>query len=157
MDFQVIATQEEFDARIGERLKREREKLEKQFSDQYAGYVSADDYNKGLNGLNEKLSKANKEAQEAADRVKELEGKVQEYETNSVKMRIARDFGMPYEMCDRLRGDNEEALRADAEALMGLFGQQSKAPAATSEPIASGDGEKAAYRQLLNDLNLGGK
>lgn len=157
MDFQAITTQEEFDARIGERLKREREKLEKQFSDQYAGYVSADEYNKGVNGLNEKLAKANKEAQDAANRVKELEGKVQEYETNSVKMRIARDLNMPFEMCDRLRGDNEEALRADAEALMGLFGQKGKAPAATSEPIASGDSEKAAYRQLLNNLNLGGK
>ena len=45
-DFTPITTQEEFDKAIGERLKRERETVKKE----YAGYLSPDDEKKKYEG-----------------------------------------------------------------------------------------------------------
>ena len=148
-DFTVITTQEEFDAKIGERLKRERDSLAKKYSEDY---VSKDEHAKALDDLQKKLDAALNDGTHNKELIEELNKKVQEYETNSVKMKIAQEIGLPLELVDRLRGDDEDALRNDAASLVGLFGQKSQAPAASSEPKANYSGEEAAYRQLLNSL-----
>ena len=144
-EFKPITTQAEFDAAIGERLKRERETLAKKYGD----------YEKQI----AQMSKAAKESAEKYagydKNLAELQAKVKGYETDSVKTRIAHETGLPYELAGRLTGEDEAAIRKDAEALSKLLGGQKHKtpPLRDSEP--AGDGKAAAMRafgaQLLAD------
>lgn len=71
-----------------------------------------------------------KTRQELAD----LQKRLQEKESNELRMKIAGEFGLPLAVADRLKGDNEEALRKDAEALKALIPAQQ--PATTSQNTA---------------------
>lgn len=154
-EFKPITTQAEFDAAIGERLKRERETLAKKYGDYDDLKTKVGDYEKQI----AQMSKAAKESAEKYagydKNLAELQAKVKGYETDSVKTRIAHETGLPYELAGRLTGEDEAAIRKDAEALSKLLdGQKHKTPPLRdSEP--AGDGKAAAMRafgaQLLAD------
>ena len=154
-EFKPITTQAEFDTAIGERLKRERETLAKKYGDYDDLKTKVGDYEKQI----AQMSKAAKESAEKYagydKNLAELQAKVKGYETDSVKTRIAHETGLPYELAGRLTGEDEAAIRKDAEALSKLLGgQKHKAPPLRdSEP--AGDGKAAAMRafgaQLLAD------
>jgi hypothetical protein len=86
-------------------------------------------------------------------RITELEAKVREYETASAKTRIARETGLPIDLADRISGDNEDAMRADAESLAKLLKSQ-QAPVPIYRPSGEGanDGKDAALKGLLQKV-----
>ena len=134
-EFTPITTQEDFDKAIGERLKRERETVKKE----YAGYLSPEDEKKKYEGY---LSPA-------AEKEKVIKG----YEANSVKMRIAHEVGIPYELAGRLTGENEEALRKDAEGLIKIMGSQAhKVPPLKSTEPPAADTKTAAFKSMLDSM-----
>ncbi len=133
-EFTPIMTQEDFDAAISERLKREQAK-----------YSDYDTIKSDLGTLRVQLSAKDAE-------ISTLQGKVKGYETDSVKTRIALETGLPLDLRTRLTGETEEEIRADANKLAKLFVQQ-KGPAPlrdTEPPVA--DEKTAAYKSLLNNL-----
>ena len=68
-------------------------------------------------------------------------------------MRIAHEVGIPYELAGRLTGENEEALRKDAEGLIKIMGSQThKAPPLknTEPPVA--DTKTAAFKSMLDNM-----
>ena len=133
-EFTPIMTQEDFDAAISERLKREQAK-----------YSDYDTIKSDLGTLRVQLSAKDAE-------ISKLQGKVKGYETDSVKTRIALETGLPLDLRTRLTGETEEEIRADANKLAKLFVQQ-KGPAPlrdTEPPVA--DEKTAAYKSLLNNL-----
>lgn len=150
-EFKAITTQEELNAVIGERLKRERESTEKRIHDQYAGYISKTQQEAGLKELQEKLEAATAKSKKDAETIGALNSKVKKYETDAVKNRIAQEFGIPQALAARLVGEDEEALRGDAEVLKSALGS-SRAPAASSEPVASRNATEAAYKKMLSAL-----
>lgn len=86
-------------------------------------------------------------------RITELEAKVREYETASVKTRIAREAGLPAELADRLSGADEDAMRADAENLAKLLkSQQTPAPMYRPSGEGANDGKDAALKDLLKKV-----
>ena len=96
-EFTPITTQEQFDAAIGERLKRERESLAKKYGDYDALKQKTDDYERQIAEYSKSLEAA-KQAASAHDQVvTELNAKLKGYESASVKTRIAHEFGIPYE------------------------------------------------------------
>ena len=149
-EFTPINTQEELDRVLASRLQRERDTVTKSFQAQItekdekiAGFESTiTDLNKQIETLNGQTG-----------RITELEAKVLEYETNSVKMRIARETGLPAELADRLSGADEEAMRADAENLAKLLKSQQQ-PAPMYRPTGEGasDGKDAALKNLLKSV-----
>lgn len=154
-DFKPIETQEALDAILKERLTRQEEKLKKQ----YEGYSSSDavaemkaKYEKQITDLDASYAK---KAETYANYDKEkadLEAKIATYETNSVKMRVAHETGLPFEMVDRLKGSNEEEIKKDAEALVGLIGKRSTtAPLANHEDKPKDD-KKKKYADLARSL-----
>lgn len=152
-NFVAITTQEEFDARISERLKRERETLAKRYEEKYAGYVARDEHEQAVAELNDQLAAARQAAEESKATIDGLNAKVRGYETASVKTRIAHEVGLPYELADRLTGDDEKAIREDAEKLTKLMGAgKAGAPAANPEPTQAKTGTAAAYQTLLNSM-----
>lgn len=151
-DFKVIETQEQLDAVVGERLKRERETVRKEF----AGYLSPEDaekkYGEKYTGylspeaVEEKYK--NHLSPEDADKLrKQIKG----YETDSVKTRIAHETGLSYEAVQFLRGEDEETIRKSAENLKGLVGCSNVAPLASTEGAIS-EAQTAALRKTLNGL-----
>lgn len=150
-EFKAITTQEELNAVIGERLKRERESTEKRITEQYAGYVSKAQHDSDLADLTKQLEAATAKAKEDAASIAALNSKVSQYETASVKSRIAQELGLPHELASRLTGEDEKAWREDAETLKKVLGT-AKAPAAAAEPVVSGDAKTAAYKQMLDSM-----
>ncbi len=154
-DFKPIETQEALDEILKERLNRQEEKLKKQ----YEGYISSDGvaelkakYEKKISDLDASYAKkaetyANYDKEKA-----ELESKIATYESNSVKMRVAHETGLPFEMVDRLKGTNEEEIKKDAESLVGLIGKRNQVPPMASHEDKPKDDTKAKYRNLARTL-----
>ena len=84
--------------------------------------------------------------------IAELQGKVKGYETTSLKQKIAKEKGIPLDMASRLSGDDEKALRADADTMAAnLRAYKGAAPLAEPGPAAE-DGKRAGLRNLLRGM-----
>ena len=165
-EFVAINTQEEFDAAISSRLKRERESLTKSITQKFAddGYMSPEDvaklkagYDKQIGELNTAMEAATKKSAAFEKSIAEKDAAIKKYETASVKARVAHEAGLPYELSGRLSGETEEEIRKDAESLVKLVGQSRHVadPVSTNEPAGGQSkqaGETAAYKALLNGL-----
>lgn len=149
-EFQPINTQEELDRVLASRLQRERDTVTKSFQ---AQITERDEKITGFESTIADLNKQIESLNGQTGRVAELEAKVREYETASVKTRIARETGLPAELADRLSGADEAAMRADAENLAKLLKTQ-QAPAPIYRPSGEGanDGKDAALRGLLKQV-----
>lgn len=160
-EFKAIETQEQFDQIIGERIKREKESLAKK----YEGYLDPEgikklkeDHDKVIADLSKALDEAKGKVANHDKEVADLAAKIKGYETASVKTRIAHEVGIPFELANRLTGEDEDAIRKDAESVKGLIGQTHTAPLASTEPggVSNKTGETAktdaALRGMLQNM-----
>ncbi|MBQ6722488.1 MAG: hypothetical protein IJQ88_10015 [Clostridia bacterium] len=134
-EFTPINTQEELNNIIGERLKRERETVTKELQEQITaknGEISK--AKTDLEALNKKLEEANQKI----SGIPALEEKIKGYEKASVKSKVAREIGIPYELAERLNGETEEDIRKDAESMKKLIGANT--PTAPLKNTESGSG-----------------
>lgn len=143
--FTPITSQEEFDSMIKSRLEREANKVRNEFSD--------------YEQLKTALADKTKEAEELSGRISgfesqiaELNKKVTDAETDSVKTRIVHELGLPFELKSRLTGTTEEEIRKDAEGLKQFFNTP-PAPLFNPEHPAANSLD-AAYKQVLQGLNF---
>lgn len=149
-EFQPINTQEELDRVLASRLQRERDTVTKSFQ---AQITERDEKITGFESTIADLNKQIETLNGQTGRVAELEAKVREYETASVKTRIARETGLPAELADRLSGADEAAMRADAENLAKLLkSQQAPAPMYRTSGEGANDGKDSALRGLLKKV-----
>lgn len=145
-EFVEIKTQEEFDARIMARLERERNKIR----DEYADYA---DLKSSIDKLNNQLKTERDKSTAYEAQIGELNNKIKNHEIDAAKTRIALEAGLPYELRDRLTGENDEEIKADAEALKKYINPISSAPLYRTENDsvkASGD---AALMALIRQLD----
>ena len=109
----------------------------------YECYLSPEDVTKKYEGY---LS-----PQDAAEKDKKLKA----YETNSVKMRIARENGLSYDAVDFLKGEDEKSIKESADALKLLLGAKRGAPPLASNE-SSGAGKEStkdeSLRKMLSEL-----
>lgn len=155
-DFTPITTQEQLDQIIGQRVERAKSSTLKEFqsSEEYTGMVSRlADQDKQISDMTRAAEELAKKYEGYDKTLADLQGKVKAYETRSVKSRIAHEVGIPYELIDRLNGETEEDIKADAESLKKLVTPQRPAPMRDPEPAGNGDTTKAAFRQLAHSLN----
>ena len=125
MEFTPINTQEEFDAAVAERY----------------GDVA---------GLQQQVTTLTGERDAHAATIAELQGKVKGYETSALNQKIARQAGIPMEMADRLTGETEKDIKADAEAIKGILNAV-KGPAPLHDPEPKG-GKDANLSNMLHEL-----
>ena len=149
-DFKPIETQEQFNTMITERLKREREAIEKKFE----GYLSPEDVNKKYQGYmsQEDVDKKYKDYLSPEEAAKK-DAEIKRYESDSVKTRIAGECGLPLEMAQRLQGSDEDSIRKDAQALAKVIGNVKKtvAPLKSTETNQE-DAETEALRSMVEGL-----
>lgn len=150
-DFTPINTQEELNTVIGERLKRERETVTKEFQSQI---TAKDGEIAGLKKTQEDLNKKLEDANQKISGIPALEEKIKGYERASVKSKVAREIGIPFELADRLTGETEEDIRKDAESMKKMIGAaQPQAPLYNHDGNGGGGSSKdAALRGLLGEL-----
>lgn len=138
-EFTPITTQEEFDAAISKRIKRERDTISAQYSDYDDLKQKVTDYEGKIGNLTQE-----RDALQASIRV---------HETNSVKMRIAHETGIPFEMASRLSGETEQDIRADAENMAKYVHKPKSEPMRSTEPAGVGkSNSNAAFKQMLQNL-----
>lgn len=151
-EFKKIETQEELNAIIGERLKRS----ETKHAEETAGL------RKEIETLKAEKDALSKEKEgtsaimaEKDKNLTELQAKVQKYESDSVKTRIAKEVGIPEGLIDRLRGETEEDLKKDAESLKALLPKH-QAPGKGNAPKDADGSEndtRAGLREMLAQMN----
>lgn len=147
-EFKPIETQEAFDAAIKDRLDRQKKSVTDEIKKQYEGWISPEDAKKSADqiaALTGKLS-------DSENKIADLTAKNSAYEISSVKMKIAHETGLPYELAERLSGTTEEEIRKDAETLSQFASQPQATPSYSSEPPI-GNSTDAAFRALAQSLN----
>lgn len=152
-EFTPINTQEEFDARIAERLKSEKEALRANILS-HVGDKDAEieKLKKDIEGLNGQLTDLNGQLTEKTSGLSALEEKIKGYERASVKNKVAREAGLPWELADRLTGETEEEIRKDAESLRKLVGANKTPPLKSTESGGGNDKIAAAWAQVLQQM-----
>lgn len=153
-DFTPITTQEEFNAAIGERIKREKETISQKYSDYEDLKNKTTEYEKQIGELNRAIEDSGKKYADYDTKLADLQSKVSEYESSSVKTRIAHEVGIPYELAGRLSGKTEDEIRKDAESLSKLIGTQHAAPLKSTETAVE-DPKKSALKNLAKNLTGG--
>ena len=153
-EFKIIETQEEFDARISERLKRAAETTAKK----YEGWTSPEDLETVKSDYESKIKTLEDSVASAEQKLKDKDIEIAEsakYRTDLEKTRIALQAGLKIEYADRLRGETEEEWKADAEALAKDFASSHvTAPLGSNEPELTNESqEKAAWKSMLADLS----
>lgn len=123
-DFKIIDTQEAFNNAI-------------------KGYIPPDEAMK----LNEKIS--TQEAEIAALKSKNLI-----HERTLMRLKIARETGIPYEFSERLAGETETEMRADAQKLSEYFKSANNVaqPRFSTETRTENNG-KSSLLAMLRELN----
>lgn len=155
MAFEAITTQEQLDSIIGERLKREREtvekklreSIEKEYLEKYGDYeelkTKTDEYGRQIEGFNQTIKDNSEKIAGYEKSSGEMQAKLKKYEMDSMKMKIAHEAGIPFELASRLSGEDEAAIRKDAESISKFISKKK-----TSAPLASADPEKLDSKQI---------
>lgn len=148
-EFKIIETQEEFDKIVGERLKRERGKVEDEYKEIIKTYETQIQELKSENAE----VKANLEkASEKDTEIEKLQGQIKGYERSEMQRKIALENKIPYNLAGRIQGDTEEEMLEDAKNLSKYFEKEEIVPPLKNPEINKG--ESGAYKELLQGLNL---
>lgn len=127
MEFEPINTKEDFEARVK------------------AVYGDVTD----LQGQIETLTG---ERDTNAATITQLQNEIKGYKTTSLKQAIAKEKGIPLDMADRLAGEDEDALRADADTMAQALNAY-KGPDPLYDPSSKDpDPTKANMKTMLNEL-----
>lgn len=125
-DFKPIASQEELNRLLGERIGRERAK--------YADY---EDLKAKAAKYDEVEEKSKTEAQKLAERAEKAERERDELKLATFKQQAAVEAGLPVHLASRLVGTNPEELAADARALAESFAPKPAGPKPTTAQSGS--------------------
>ena len=150
-EFKPITTQEEFDAAIKERLSREKSKYS-DYDQLKSRVAELEEENVGLKST---IEATNQSKADTDKQLEELQSQIAGYETASLRTRVALQYGLPYDLADRLQGTDEESFKADAERLAGFMkSKESIPPLKTNEPNLSDD-KNSGWLELARELGKG--
>lgn len=156
-DFKVIETQEEFDKAIQSRLKQK----DRELADKYKDYLSPDDVTALKADFDKQLQDANKLVKETQDKlstfdetVSNLTKRAEAAEKQVLKNRVAYENKLPIELSERLIGNTEEQLKADAEKLSRIIKPNNAPPLYTgTQTSQSGNTLEAGMAEVLASIN----
>ena len=147
-EFKPITTQEEFDNAIKERLAREKSKYS-DYDQLKSRVTELEEENVDLKSTIE----ANRQSKADADKqLEDMQKQISNYETASLRTRVALQHGLPYDLADRLQGTDEESFKADAERLASFVKPTEHfAPMRNLEPALEKT-ENTSYKNLVQGL-----
>lgn len=143
-------SQTELNSIISERLNEVKNKYEQQIAELNK---NAEAYQTQIATFTSQLEEAKQKAATNESELKEKDSKIQQYETQSVKMRVANEVGIPFELVGRLNGTTEEEIKADAENLKGLMNLSAPMPGKSTETAPAESELDQAFRFLARREN----
>lgn len=153
-EFKAIETQEQLDAIIGDRLKRQEEKIRKE----YADYEDLKTAVNGFDAVKEEYEARIKEKEEIISGhdalVADKDAKIKRLETDSLKVRIADSMGIPINMADRIKGETEDDIKADAEQLAPMLKGGHKKQRWDENEDDRKNARRDQFKKMLAGLNL---
>ena len=155
MSFKVIETQEELDQIIEGRLARQKEALEKQFADYDQLKTRNEELEKEVGTLQTTINESNEKVETFNTTISDLNAKIAGYETANLRTKIALKNGLPLDLADRLVGDDEESLNADAQRFAGFV--KAKAPIPPLGSTEKGAGKENPLRTMLKNMSNEGE
>ena len=102
-------SQADVDRMIADRLARE----QKKYADYSELKAAKEELDQLKEGQKSELEKANAAREKAEAKVKEFEAKVKLMELNALKSRLATEAGIPAELADRIRGEDETSIKIE--------------------------------------------
>lgn len=149
-EFKTIETQEELEAVLKGRLERE----QKKHSEATAGLQSEIETLKSTNAeLSARIKDYDEKYAGIDEKITSMQDTIKKYEADSVKTRVSREMGIPYEMRDRLRGDTEDEIRADAEVFKKLMPTSNPNLSKSTEVVPTKENdEREALKGMLEKL-----
>ena len=161
-EFTPITSQEALDAVLKDRLNRQKEKHSRELSEvaeKYQDYnvikEQISHYEEQINALNSALEESRQKVAGYDSQIAEMDAKISAYEISIMKSNIAATLGLAPELAERLTGNTEEELRADAEKLSVIVGKSHRvAPLASQTNANVDDGVMSAFKKLNPNINL---
>lgn len=145
-EFKIIDTQEAFDSAIKSRLEHNTKTVTEEVTKKFEGWLSPEDVTKQISGLSGKI-KENEQI------IADLTAKNKAYENSLIKIKIAFETGLPFELSERLSGETEKEIRADAEKLAGYVNSAKKPSPKFFSELPPNDSQKTALLSMLRKLN----
>ena len=153
-DFTPIATQEELDRIIQDRLSRQKESIEKQYADYETLKAEKQELETRAASLQATIEETSTSAKAHEQTLADLNAKITGYETANLRTRIALQNGLPFDLADRLVGTDEDSIKADAERLAAFIKPKQPTPRLrTNEPPVGAEDGDADLRKMLQKLN----
>ena len=156
MSFKAIETQDELDRIVTERLSRQKDSFDKQLGELDQLKAAKADLESQVGTLQSTIEQSKAGQEDYTKQISDLTSKVAGYETANLRTRIALQNGLPYDLADRLVGEDEESIKADAERLSSFVAKPHSAPLKNVEPNIQKD-ENSAYRKLVDGLKTEGE
>ena len=152
-----LFTQEEVNKLVGQARLEGKDAGRKE----YEGWISPDELEKQkaemtkqVEDLTGQIATLTDEQSALKTQLTEKDGTIAKYEIDSVKTRIAREYGLSYEAIGFLQGEDEDAIRASAESLKSLVGTQKAAPSFNPEIPTEEDGVMAEFRKMNPKIKI---
>ena len=141
--FKTIETQEQFDAMVKDRLERARESVRKEYQDYESLKEKVNGFQKEKESYETKIASLTKSNEE-------ITGKYKALETDSLKVKIALENGIPFEMANRLSGTDVESITKDAKLLSGFVSKTHQQPRRNPEAGSSDDAYSSMLKKIKN-------
>ena len=100
-----------------------------------------------IEALKAKITDFESEKKTSDESYHAMEKELSELKLKALKTRVAMDAGLPADLADRLTGDDEETLKADAEKLASFVGSKKVAPSFNHEDAPT-DPAEAGFREM---------
>lgn len=150
MSFKVIESQEELDNIIRDRIERARNSVKAEMEEKFKDYEELKTKSSQFDEFKSQSETTIAELNGKLANYDELEKKNKQFETDSLKVKVCLEKGLPYQMAQRLNGSTKEEMEQDAETLLSLM-PKNGAPLKNQEPRkVSND----PYLKLVRGLNL---
>lgn len=134
----VSMTQEALNSLIANEIRKERQKTQARYGDlDELLKLKENDEKRRQEEMSEIEKLQAQLASEKAEREK-VQAQVKAEQLNTLRLRIGQEFGFPVEIAQRLTGEDEESIRADAENLKPLIGAESPPRAPNIDATAGG-------------------
>lgn len=152
-EFKPIESQEALDAVIKNRLERNTKTVTEEVTRKYEGYLSPEDVAKAREEDGKKIAELTDKLKGQDTVIADLTAKNKAYELGSTKVRIALESGIPYELADKLSGEDEESIKADALNLSRFVAKGGIPPQRYNPEKPEGDEKTQALKQVLATIN----
>lgn len=149
MSFEAITTQEQFEEALKARLEQKERSVRSEMESEQAKMREENA------SLKEQLGQSQSQIAELNGKINaqaDYESQIKQLKLNEIKTKASIENGLPYSLAQRLQGEDEDSIMADAKQMAEFFKTSAakEPPLKNTEPEISG--EDSAYMALVKEL-----